>query len=223
MGAHFLWFGGVWGRKDCFPGADGSTITQVTGADPNAETISIYDADGNTELTEDGTGYRKINITTSGVINVTTSMIYSVKNPLTFIYNTTTPYDWYATLAINQDNTLWGDGSIKSTYDPCPKGWRVPTDASKTYGDFSTVTMTLSGSGTNVANGRKYIHMGWFPAAGYRNFNSGVFGVVGSIGCCRSASISGTDARHLRFDMSDVNPGYTNYRAWALSVRCVQE
>ena len=86
VGAHFLWFGGVWGRKDCFPGADGSTITQVTGADPNAETISIYDADGNTELTEDGTGYRKINITTSGVINGTTSMIYSVKNPLTFIY-----------------------------------------------------------------------------------------------------------------------------------------
>ena len=168
-------------------------------------------------------GVRLLPITTDGVLSGNTSQIYTIKNPLAFVTTMTSPYDWYTDNSPYQDNTLWGDEENKSESDPCPKGWRAPTDASKTYGDFSTVTMTASGLGTNVANGRKYSNMAWFPAAGYRYSGSGVLGYVGDQGYYWSASVSGTDAKRLRFTMGGVNPSSPYYRVCGFSVRCIQE
>ena len=169
------------------------------------------------------TGLQFVNITTNGVLNGNTSQVYVIKHPLSFVYNQNEPWDWYTDNETYQNDALWGEGVDKSESDPCPKGWRAPTDASKTYGDFSTVTMTASGLGTNVANGRKYSNMAWFPAAGYRYSGSGVLGYVGDQGYYWSASVSGTDAKRLRFTMGDVNPSSLYYRVCGFSVRCVQE
>ena len=81
-----IWWGGEWGRKDGFPGADGSTITQEI--NNNAQTIPMYGATGN-ELAEGSKeGLQLIDVTTSGVIgNNNTSFTYAIKHPLTFIYN----------------------------------------------------------------------------------------------------------------------------------------
>ena len=162
-----------------------------------------------------------MDINDSGILSGHTSQVYTVKNPLAFIYNATTPYDWYANSATYQNNNLWS--SIKSTYDPCPQGWQVPTDATVTFGDFSTTTMTVSGSGTNVANGRIYSHMAWFPMAGYRHTYSGALNIIGGAGYCWSNSISETKIKAMNFSLSGINPNYTNYRAYGFSVRCVQE
>ena len=165
-----------------------------------------------------------MNIATAGVLSGNTSQVYAVKNPLTFIYNTTDLRDWYTNSSTYQDNTLWGDEDIKSPYDPCPKGWKIPADASSTFGDFATSTMTVSGSGTNVANGSKYIHMGWFPASGGRRLNSGIFYYVGSRGYCWSASQNDAYTKYLYYDMSGVvNPGTVSGRALGFPVRCIQE
>uniref|UniRef100_UPI0026274F77 DUF4906 domain-containing protein n=1 Tax=uncultured Rikenella sp. TaxID=368003 RepID=UPI0026274F77 len=140
-----------WGRKDPLPYVDATTIDKnnATGT-----TIKIYGtatlADGTGELTEAtavntaATGYKRFDIANAAVVKAadqygkTSTLGYSVKNPLTFIYNATTPYDWYAQAAENQNNNLWGDGATKSPYDPCPKGWRVAPNG--TWSDFTRAT-----------------------------------------------------------------------------------
>ena len=210
------------GRKDAFPGADGSTITQE--ADNNAQTIPMYGAIGN-ELTEGSKeGIQLIDGAASGVIgNDNTSFIYVIKNPLSYICNATIFGDWYASSESYQNHTLWEDGKKKSEFDPCPKGWRVPTDSEKTFGDFLTTVFSVSSPECNVANGRIYRNMAWFPMTGYRNYVSGVLGYVGSRGHYWSASVSSTGAKLLYFHISNVRPSSYNVRAWGLSVRCVQE
>ena len=97
-------------------------------------------------MTEDANGYKKVNITAiiGGEPNTAE---YTVKNPLTFICNTIEPRDWYTNNKNYQDNTLWD--SNKTVSDPCPHGWKVPTDG--TWGDFSEITFLLSGTEYTVS------------------------------------------------------------------------
>ena len=219
----FVWWY-FFGRKDAFPGADGSTITQVTGADPNAEIISIYDSDGATISGGSITGLRLENVTTSGVLSGNTSQIYTIKNPMTFIYSTKVPKDWYTDDETYQNDVLWGNGEKKSSYDPCPVGWRVPNNSSTTYGDFSMETMPASGSNYTVYAGRTYANMSWFPAAGGLFLNSFSLSFVGDYGCYWSASAGSTvSAKRLYFSYSTLNPSATSYRMNGYVVRCIQK
>ena len=206
-----------WGRKDCFPGADGSTISATV------KTIPIYGANENALTEGSATGLRFVNITTSGVLNENISLTYAIKNPLTIIYNNSGTYDWYTNNKSYQNPVLWGDGDIKSIYDPCPKGWEIPADASSTFGDFATTTMTASGSGTNAASGRTYSHTAWFPTGGYRHSISGTLYYVGSRGYYWSASISSIYAGAMSYNMSGVYPCDYFDHARSFSVRCIQE
>ncbi|HIW10814.1 MAG TPA: fibrobacter succinogenes major paralogous domain-containing protein [Candidatus Rikenella faecigallinarum] len=209
-------FMGILGRKDAFPGADGSTIGSTL------QTMLIYDSN-NTPLTDGSTGVKLVDITTEDVLNENIAQVYAHKNPLTFIYNVDNLGDWYTNNFSFQDNMLWGDKDKKSVFDPCPAGWQVPTDSEKTFGDFSTTTMTLSGWGMNVSNGRTYSNTSWFPATGYRNRTSGTLYSVGSNGYYWSVSVSGTNAKYMYFSMSEVIPTRTNGRGYGFSVRCIQE
>ena len=171
-----------------------------------------------------------VNITTSGVLNGNTSYVYTIKNPLTFIYNATIPYDWYATDAVNQNNALWGANTDKSACDPCPKGWKIPTDAEKTFGDFSIETFPyfVQGSQTssgnyNAANGRQYNQISWYPACGCRRYLNGALGYAGSNSSYWSTSVSATLVKYMDFNMNGVVPNFAGKRAACISVRCVQE
>ena len=208
-----------WGRKDGFPGADGSTIQ----ANGNATTISIYDASGNTLIEGSATGLQIVNITTSGVLSGNTSQMYAIKNPLTYVYNGTNTLDWYTTTATNQNNTLWSDGDIKSANDPCPYEWRIPTNSKLSYGDFSKTTMPISEEIGGVATGRTYHKMAWYPAAGYREHINGILSHVGSTGFYWSTAVSNMYAIYLGYDINNVSPGSTYSRAYGFPVRCVQE
>ena len=52
----------------------------------------------------------------------------SAENSNVFYVVEDSPYDWLAP----QDDYLWNSGSeavpVKTQYDPCPEGWRVPTE-----------------------------------------------------------------------------------------------
>lgn len=180
-------------------------------------------------MVENETGYKIVDITAAGVLNNNNSQVYAIKNPLSFVYNQNEPWDWYTNTG-NHNDALWnGDLSTKSNYDPCPKEWRIPTDASKTFGDFSNTTFLyyIHGSQTssgnyNVTNGRQYNQISWFPASGGRRSNSGGLAAVGSRGYCWSASQNDTFTKYLYFDMSGVGPGNSG-RALGFPVRCVQE
>jgi len=52
---------------------------------------------------------------------------YTVTHPTTFIVSNYRNGDWYYTGTENTDDTRWTpSGRVKSIYDPCPAGWRVP-------------------------------------------------------------------------------------------------
>lgn len=219
-GRGFLFVVLEWGRKDGFPGADGSTIGS------SVKTIPIYAASGNT-LTEGSTGVRLIDVTTNGVLNENNSLVYAIKNPMTHIYNTSLALgDWYTTNTSYQNNNLWNN--LKSAFDPCPNGWQVPPDG--TWNDFAIGTFVYFNQGSpsasgqsHATNGRLYSKQVWYPATGYRYANNGLFNVVGAYGYYWSTSASNTFSTYLYFDLSSINPNYAFLRAFSFPARCIQE
>lgn len=223
--------------RGCFPGADGSTIESTSGF--NASAIRLYGVDGSTELTEDGTGYSKVNITTSGVLNDNTSLVYSIKHPLTFVFNSVDPWDWYTNTS-NHNDTLWGDDTNKSNFDPCPTGWRIPTGS--IWNDFTRTTdsaQPLNGTfpnyvmGTvnelggknecNPSNGRLYKGLAWYPESGWLSKLDGRFRDVGYTGGCWNSLSNEIGGNILNFHLQLLVPLHSLSRAYGFPVRCIQE
>jgi len=149
-----------------------------------------------------------------------------------FIRQNTGTYDWRTPL----DNALWNSGdevtpSKNAAADPCPAGWRVPTQT-----EFATLTTTAvtrtrqtdyKGDGSNIS-GYKITDNAtsasiFLPAAGYRDSNNGRVEAVNSAGWYWSSSPNGNNAYYLRiaggsFFVSDNCP-----HAYGNPVRCVQE
>ena len=216
----------IWGRKDAFPGADGSTITQATGTNQNAETIPLYGADGNA-LTENGTGLKFINITTLGVIN-NNALVYSIKNPLSIIYNTTSPQDWYSNTDTH-NNSLWLP-SRKTNYDPCPSGWRLPSEeiwfdflTNDKFPYYSQGVQQESSTGYYATNGRLYAQLTWFPISGCRPSISGLVSECGKTCYYWTATPLDNNSKYFALTFNKANIGEGGHRAGGLSVRCVQE
>ena len=69
-----------------------------------------------------------------------TALSLSIQNPETFINHGTNGCDWYSGKYDKMDGTLWGgvDGK-KTVWDPCPAGWRVPSNS-----DFNSLTEDTS-------------------------------------------------------------------------------
>lgn len=58
----------------------------------------------------------------------------SIKYPLHFIVGASSALDWFCQSIENQDATLWGgDSGPKTVWDPCPQGYRVPSEADYTH------------------------------------------------------------------------------------------
>ncbi len=126
---------------------------------------------------------------------------------------------------------LWNKGTedapVKTEYDPCPKGWRVPTFSEWQAIGAGNTAVTKEWDGTNkllsiagAESGQKLI----LPAAGYRGYSSGASSSQGSYGSYWSSSVpSGSVyARYVGFSSATLDTG-ASYRANGFSVRCVQE
>lgn len=216
-----------WGRKDPFVGASGWT-------------------DGTVVVTTYSTNYTYSTVAnaTAGS-NAITSITYSIKNPTKFIINNASTSDWLnASAYTNQLDNLWGNPNAagvqpnsvrgsKSIYDPCPPGWRVPSQES--YQIF-----TQNGANAGVKNVSGNWSKGWtfytqtyfsgttsyWPATGFLSNSTGTMGGVGSLGYCWSSSsyASGNvTAGYLNFNGSNVYPLYGSPRSHGFSVRCAQE
>lgn len=140
-----------WGRKDPFPGprsieTEGEYVSfaRVAGTSPSAEKRQL-------------------------------SLLESIQSPTVFargLYDgsTLTNNNW-----LNEtDNTLWGDESSKTIYDPCPAGYRVPNrDKSASLWSGSSIT-TATGWSFNAS--QYWFTLGSpvtvFPAAGYNDGGS---------------------------------------------------
>ena len=131
------------------------------------------------------------------------------------------------------NDKLWNSGSesdpMKTEYDPCPEGWRVPTytELAGLYGNRSSLSKDENGhSGIWFSGASPYaenVPQVFFPAAGRRSSNDGSAAVRGRDGTYWSSSTGNNLSRFLYFfGDSFIYIGNTT-RAEGYSVRCVQE
>jgi len=108
--------------------------------------------------------------------------------------------------------------SWEKANDPCPSGWRVPTDT-------ELQGLIDAGSQWTAISGVEGCTFGtdlFLPASGYRNFDDGALSNVGTYGYYWSSAPSGVNASCLFF-LSDNLYMRAAYRATGFSVRCVAE
>lgn len=66
----------------------------------------------------------------------TGGLSYAIAHPDKYIngdHSTGKACDWFCQNKGDQDPTLWGDGGLKTVWDPCPQGYRVPSEADYTH------------------------------------------------------------------------------------------
>jgi uncharacterized protein (TIGR02145 family) len=132
---------------------------------------------------------------------------------------------WNANAAANG---AWADGS-KTANDPCPTGYRVPTNAqwNLVYSyNAQTTTGSFTSSETNFASASHFdagVNKLTLPAAGYRNDSNGALINRGSNGYYWSSTENGSsNANILYFSSINASPSANN-RRHGFSVRCVLE
>ena len=136
-----------------------------------------------------------------------------------------------------QHNNLWNSGTeanpVKTEYDPCPDGWRVPTylelielqqkHSSWTTDENGQIGYWFSGE-TSYS---EIVPQVFFPAAGYRRGKDGNASGRGLYGGYWSSKPVNTEVYRLFFRSSyiEMSSYYRDdmYRACGFSVRCVHE
>ncbi len=235
-----------WGRKDPFPAA--ATLT----GDTATVGATLYDAEGG-EVTIGHTNWY-------GTENNTIE--YSIANPTVCISNNaqySSNRDWLASGTGN--DALWGNplgdkrdenndypnGGVKTFYDPCPVGYRVPpADVFRTFtssggyawtlDDFDVADLDGDGEITSADFSCGWIFnldegvTSWFPAAArydgsYAMLMGSVSGLWGSYwgNAPYTSSTDGMGWCVLSFQAASVSPAGGGSRADAYSVRCVRE
>lgn len=153
---------------------------------------------------------------------VDNNILNSVRNPSVFYYNSESKVgDWYTKDLNKQNNLLW-QGGIKTIYDPCPAGWKVPSKEN----DIWSGLILWNDEWNPVVGGINSKDLGFYPYATTRSFQNG------------AASSSEYNAGFWFADIDDsrlpsaMNLGYNSQlnpnksysrRATGFSVRCVKE
>lgn len=155
---------------------------------------------------------------------------YAEVNPTTFICSD----EWCTGDGAKDSNYAkrWTE-SIKSMYDPCPVGYRVPDGGDTGFWATALGTSSATSAGTtwdSTNMGRHWtLYDGttaWYPAVGHRYYYSGSLSDVGSDGVYWSASPTPSYSEHayyLYLYNNNVVPAYHYYRGYGQSVRCVKE
>jgi hypothetical protein len=124
-----------------------------------------------------------------------------------FITNDSDPYDWRDP----QNDNLWQ--GVSGTNNPCPSGYRLPTEAEW---EAERTSWSSSNSAGAFASPLK------LPVAGIRSGSDGSLFGVGSYGLYWSSTVSGTNAGHLLFYSSNAYMSI-NDRTSGYSIRCLKD
>ena len=178
------------------------------------------------------------------------SLGYAIQHPENmFIYAQTGTYyyDWCNATYYNlwsADNTTTGfndNAVVKTVYDPCPVGFKMPASNAFTgftsNGQYQSGAANINANGTadswdkfSAAYGHNFYTNGsktatiFFPASGFRYSSDGSLVGVGYYGYGWSAVPGSTfNGCGLDFSWSYVNPQNSNNRSYGFAVRPVSE
>ena len=204
------------GRKDAFPGVETSDLAAGSHFTANAgDNMSITN---NIQNPDKFYIYGSSVYTNYGYYN-----LWSADNTVTGGYNQ------------GNDNPV-----VKTVYDPCPVGFKMPANNAftgfTTTGQNSTSQSEMNVDGTDDWQQwtNNFGHNFWtnssktatinFPASGLRYNNGGSLSLVGNYGCYWSAVPSNAfNGCYLYFNSGYVFPLYSNTRAYGFAVRAVSE
>ena len=124
-----------------------------------------------------------------------------------FILAPNTPFDWRSP----QNTNLWQ--GVSGTNNPCPSGYRLPTDTELITEYTSWIPSNASGALVSPLK---------LPMVGYRSNSSGNIGDVGSYGNYWSSTVSTTNSTLLLISSGSASMS-SNSRAFGYSVRCIKD
>jgi uncharacterized protein (TIGR02145 family) len=141
--------------------------------------------------------------------SATTSTLSSSNTPGhgRFILASTNPCDWRSP----QNSNLWQ--GVSGTNNPCPSGYRLPTEAEWNEERLSWSSNNAAGAFASPLK---------LPVAGNRRGSDGSLYYVGSYGHYWSSTVSSTSSRYLDFYSSNAGMNTSN-RANGYSVRCIKD
>ena len=201
------------GRKDAFPGVDASKLAANSHFTQNAgDNMSITN---NIQNPDKFYIYGLSVLMYYGYYN-----LWSADNTVIYGYNS------------GSDNPV-----VKTVYDPCPVGFKMPANnafTGFTANGQNNSTMNVDGTDNLQTYQNNFGHNFWtnssktatinFPAPGVRSYNDGSLISVGSNGFYWSAVSSGNNyACYLAFSSNGVSPLHENPRGYGLSSRPVSE
>jgi uncharacterized protein (TIGR02145 family) len=139
----------------------------------------------------------------------TTSTLSSTDEPGhgAFITNGSADYDWRS----SQNDNLWQGAN--GTNNPCPSGYRLPTNAELDAEHDSWSSDNAAGAFASPLK---------LPMAGFRSYSFGSLNNVGSYGDYWSSAVDGTYSNYLYFSSDDASMDSAD-RANGLSVRCLKD
>ena len=145
--------------------------------------------------------------TTATAVNGTTIGPYNGDTPPNafFITAVSSPNDWRTT----QNNNLWQ--GLNGINNPCPKGYRLPTEAEWGAERSSWITDNAAGAFASPLK---------LTTPGFRDFDDGNIFSIGTAGNYWTSTVSGTYARSIGF--ADSIGIYNRNRAMGLSIRCIK-
>ena len=191
-----------WGRKDPFTP---STATSPANYTPGGKDTQLYNAAGT-----------PINTNTYGIGGEWINSTAKASNITVLTSKPSTYYGTNGDIITTPAGASWWNPTVKTLYDPCPAGYRVPPNG--TFNGFP-----IPSWGVNINNGMIWKD-GFFPASGQRYLSTGQFYVVGSHGYTwMSTPYSATYAYLLAFYSGVVLPNYAYYRSYGFPVRCIIE
>jgi uncharacterized protein (TIGR02145 family) len=124
-----------------------------------------------------------------------------------FIISASSPFDWRNP----QNHNLWQ--GVSGTNNPCPSGYRVPTEAELNAERISWNTNNSAGAFASPLK---------LTVAGGRDSVNGGLLVVGSAGIYWSATVNNGSQRYLMFNSSNAMMNNTG-SAYGYSVRCIKD
>lgn len=186
-----------WGRKDPFVGQrNAGSGTRFQETEAFSSITAAHVTNGGYAFTTE----------TNEVVGTTkaSAVDYLTKNPMTFVYAKITTYgsSWWNSAYTDYED-LWGYGTTKSIYDPCPVGYRVPRTeitfgTDKIVDQWDVLTKVLENGRTIYSYGymgpAKGEVLSQYPAAGYRyhvytthassgtHADGGAMGYTGAVG-----------------------------------------